>query len=149
MSAPPLYGIPHAWAAQRETDPARRERPAHPAPLAADGLHAPLLDLDAWLGHGLSIREIHAPRHQLGVHSADPRCVSHTHDTDYCSFQLPGHADYCTADGRNTFMHTWREALRDERYWRVGMTMADLPPAASKESSRAQASAATDQCTAT
>lgn len=68
-----------------------------------------------------------APAHALGAGTADPRCVSHHHDTDYCHFDLARRGQHCSADGRNLFMATWRHALQKQEYWRVGVTMDDLP----------------------
>lgn len=76
------------------------------------------------------------PRHEMGAGSADPRCVSHHHDADYCAHRLPGFEAYCPfgADGVNTFMRTWRNALSHERYWQVGTTLDDVSSSTSGSS---------------
>jgi hypothetical protein len=67
-----------------------------------------------------------APGHPSGHGTADAACVSRHHDVDYCQFELAGYEAYCAADGRNVYMHAWRKALEDSRYWQVGTTFDDL-----------------------
>lgn len=57
--------------------------------------------------------------------AADPQCVSHHHDEDYCKFRLPGHEARCGSGGRNTFKTAWRRALKKQSYWKVGNVMRD------------------------
>ena len=56
---------------------------------------------------------------------ADPRCVSHHHDTDFCDYRLEGHAAKCGGDGTNVFMRRWRQSMHDNRYWQVGNSVRE------------------------
>jgi len=65
--------------------------------------------------------------HSVGTHpngsgSAEPQCVSYHHDTDYCSFRLPGHEMRCSEGGANEYFWRWRRALKEQSYWTVGTT---------------------------
>ena len=85
------------------------------------------------------------PAHAHGAGTADPRCVSYHHDVDYCVFTLPEHERYCGADGRNHYMATWRTAMREQAYWQVGTSVADVVRAGRGRRTAVGA----DQCAAT
>ena len=58
---------------------------------------------------------------------ADPRCVSHHHDEDYCAYpSLPKPEGWCV-NGRNAFKPAWRAMLEKDEYWKVQGTAVNTP----------------------